>query len=122
MMKEVTTISTADCVFCKIIRKEIPSDVVYEDDRVLAFKDIQPQAPIHILIIPKEHFASMNEVDAARTEIMGYLMTIIPKIAVEQGISESGYRVITNTGKESGQIVPHLHFHILGGRQLRSLG
>ncbi|RMH69419.1 MAG: histidine triad nucleotide-binding protein [Gemmatimonadetes bacterium] len=111
-----------DCIFCKIVRNEIPSTIVYEDDRVLVFEDINPRAPVHVLVIPKDHIASMNEVNAANADLLGYMMSVIPQIAAQKGIAESGYRVITNTGAEGGQIVHHLHFHLLGGRQLKGLG
>ena len=107
-----------DCLFCKIIRKEIPSEIVYEDDEVLAFKDIQPAAPVHILIIPKKHISSLLEMNTDDEPLIGKIYTIINKIAEQQGIKESGYRVIVNCGEDSGQEVMHLHFHLLGGKKL----
>lgn len=105
-----------DCIFCKIVDKQIPSDIVYEDDKVIAFNDVEPQAPVHILVIPKKHIKSLNELEDK--DIVEHIFTIIPKIAKEQGIKEEGYRVVNNTGKYGGQTVDHIHFHLLGGRQL----
>lgn len=107
-----------DCIFCKIIKGEIPSDKVYEDDRVLAFKDINPEAPVHILVIPKEHIESINEVNEQNASIVAYIFTVINKIVKELGIDKDGYRVITNTGDNAGQTVHHMHFHVLGGAKL----
>jgi len=106
-----------DCLFCKIVNGEIPCKKVYEDDRVLAFFDIDPKAPVHILIVPKEHIKSAYEVNAKNSSIVAYIFEIIAKIVSEQKL-EDGYRVITNIGKDGGQSVEHLHFHILGGREL----
>lgn len=107
-----------DCVFCKIIKGEIPSDKVYEDEEILAFKDINPAAPIHILVIPKKHIASLVELEQGDEEIIGKIYKVINKIAKEQGIDNKGFRVIVNCGKDGGQEVNHLHFHLLGGKQL----
>lgn len=104
-----------DCIFCKIINKEIPGDIVYEDENVLAFKDINPQAPIHIIVIPKKHVKSVLEADS---EMSVNIINAIQKIAKEQNIEEAGFRVITNCGKDAGQTVEHLHFHILAGKTL----
>ncbi len=106
-----------DCIFCKIIKGEIPSDKVYEDDEILAFKDINPAAPIHILLIPKKHISSLADLKDGDEKIIGKIYTIINKIAKEQGFIENGYRVIVNCGKDGGQEVMHLHFHLLAGRQ-----
>lgn len=106
-----------DCLFCKIAAGEIPSAKVYEDDRVLVFKDINPVAPVHLLAIPKEHIQSVDAVDASNCELVGYIFTVIAKVAKEQGMT-NGYRVVSNTGADGGQSVPHLHFHILGGKEL----
>ncbi len=108
----------ADCIFCKIINKEIPSQVVYEDDRILAFKDINPLTPVHILIIPKKHLVSVNDLTEADTGTMGQIFLVIKKLAVDFGVADSGYRVVTNTGSDGGQVVGHLHFHLLGGQEL----
>ena len=107
-----------DCIFCKIIKGEIPSDKVYEDEEILAFKDINPAAPIHILVIPKKHIPSLVELEQGDEEIIGKIYRIINKIAKEQGIDNKGFRVIVNCGKDGGQEVNHLHFHLLGGKQL----
>ena len=106
-----------DCLFCKIVAGEIPSTKVYEDARVLAFRDIAPMAPTHILVIPKEHIASVNGVNAENAEVVAHIFTVIPKIAEAEGLT-NGYRVVSNCGPDAGQTVHHLHFHILGGRQL----
>ena len=107
-----------DCLFCKIIRKEIPADIVYEDEDILAFKDIQPAAPIHILVIPKKHIESINQLQPEDEAIVGKIYTKIKQIAKEQGVDETGYRVIVNCGKDAGQEVMHLHFHLLAGKKL----
>ena len=104
-----------DCLFCKIIKGEIPSTKVYEDDEILAFKDINPAAPIHILVIPKKHIASLAHMEKEDEAIVGNIYGVINKIAEEKGFKESGYRVIVNCGKDAGQEVMHLHFHILAG-------
>lgn len=107
-----------DCLFCKIIKKEIPSKVVYEDDAVLAFRDINPVAPVHILVIPKKHIGSLVELTNEDEAIVGKIYTIINKIAKQEGIAEKGFRVIVNCGEDGGQEVKHLHFHLLGGKKL----
>lgn len=99
-----------ECIFCKIIDKDIPSSIVYEDENVLAFNDINPQAPIHIIVVPKKHIANVVEAD---TETIKEIFETINKIVKEKGIDKSGFRVITNCGKDAGQTVNHLHFHIL---------
>ena len=104
-----------DCVFCKIIKGEIPSDKVYEDEEILAFRDINPAAPIHILVIPKKHIASLAHMEKEDEIIVGKIYGVINKIAEEQGFKENGYRVIVNCGKDAGQEVMHLHFHLLAG-------
>ena len=104
-----------DCVFCKIISGEIPSKKAYEDDKVLAFFDLEPQAPVHILIIPKEHIESVDRVNSQNSQIIGYIFEIAAKLAKEFGLSK-GYRIVTNCGEDGGQTVGHLHFHLLGGR------
>ena len=105
-----------NCLFCKIVRGEITSNKVYEDERVLAFRDIDPQAPVHVLLIPKQHFGSILDVDA---DTFGYMQTIVKKLADELGIAEKGFRVVVNTGEDGQQSVKHLHFHILGGRSMQ---
>jgi histidine triad (HIT) family protein len=114
--------SVKDCIFCKIVAGEIPSTKVFEDDLVTAFRDINPVAPTHILIIPNKHIPSVNGVEPGDEKMMGYLFTVAKKIAEVENVAESGYRLIANTGPDSGQIVPHLHLHLLGGRQLGHLG
>ena len=106
-----------DCLFCKIIAGEIPSDKVYEDEEVLAFRDIAPQAPTHILVIPKKHISGVSGINAENSAVVAHIFEIIAKIAAEEGLTD-GYRVVSNCGKDAGQTVPHLHFHILGGRPL----
>jgi histidine triad (HIT) family protein len=109
----------ADCLFCKIIAGEIPSTKVYEDDYVLAFRDIEPQAPQHIIIIPKAHIASANEITAENSSLIGKIFEVASKIAKELGFSENGYRIVNNCGEDGGQTVGHIHFHLLGGRNLQ---
>lgn len=107
-----------DCLFCKIIKKEIPSSTVYEDERIVAFSDINPQAPVHVLLIPKEHYASLNDIPEEKKDILSYLLLKAREIAREKNIAEKGYRIVLNTARESGQEVFHIHFHLLGGRQM----
>lgn len=107
-----------DCLFCKIINKEIPSDIVYEDEDVLAFNDIDPKAPVHVLVIPKKHIASLNELTEADSALVMKIMLVIQKIAQDKNIAQSGYRVVNNCGEQGGQTVGHLHFHLLGGREM----
>ena len=104
-----------DCLFCKIIKGEIPSTKVYEDEDILAFNDINPAAPIHILVIPKKHIESLAHMEKEDEKIVGKIYGVINKIAEEKGFKDNGYRVITNCGKDAGQEVMHLHFHILAG-------
>ena len=106
-----------DCIFCKIAAGEIPSTKVYEDEKILAFRDIAPMAPTHILVIPKAHIGSVAEVTADNADIVAHIFTVIPQIAKEEGL-ENGYRVVSNCGADAGQTVHHLHFHILGGKVL----
>lgn len=107
----------SDCLFCKIIKGEIPSEMVYEDEYVYAFKDIEPQAPFHIVIVPKEHIESANFIDEKNSLYVSKIFEAIPKIARQLGFAEDGYRVINNCGVNGGQTVMHLHFHLTGGRQ-----
>ena len=104
-----------DCLFCKIIKGEIPSNKVYEDEEILAFNDINPAAPIHILVIPKKHINSLVEIEKEDEILIGKIYGVINKIAEEKGFKENGYRVIVNCGKDGGQEVMHLHFHVLAG-------
>jgi histidine triad (HIT) family protein len=108
----------SDCIFCKIVGREIPARVVYEDDVLLAFEDIKPQAPVHILIIPKDHFASLAEASEQTSALLGRLLLQAKDIARLKNLEETGYRIVLNTGRDSGQDVPHLHFHLLGGRRM----
>jgi histidine triad (HIT) family protein len=118
IVKEV--LMMADCIFCKIAGKEIPSTVVYEDETVLAFKDLEPQAPVHVLVIPKKHVESVAALKAEDKELAAHILVyVIPQIARDLGVAESGFRVVANTGDEGGQTVKHLHFHLLGGRSLQ---
>jgi len=107
-----------DCIFCKIINREIPSTVVYEDEEIIAFKDIHPVTPVHILVIPKKHISSLVDLKEEDEAIIGKIYTVINKIAKEQGILEKGFRVVVNCGEEGGQEVKHVHFHLLGGKHL----
>jgi len=107
-----------NCLFCKIIKGEIPSNKVYEDDEVLAFYDINPAAPIHILVIPKKHITSLAHLEEGDGRIIGKIYEVIDKISEEKGFKQDGYRVIVNCGKNGGQEVMHLHFHILAGKKL----
>ncbi len=107
-----------DCIFCKIIKKEIPSTIIYEDDKVIAFNDVNPAAPIHILVVPKKHIETLLDVSDQDNELISYVYQIINKIAKEKGFANNGFRVIVNCGKDSGQEVMHIHFHVLGGKKL----
>jgi len=106
------------CIFCRIIQKEIPSRIVYEDEQVLAFEDIAPQAPIHILVIPKKHYSTLLEMNEKDKELIGHIFMVIKKIATEKGVDERGFRIVMNCNPEAGQTVYHLHFHLLAGRQM----
>src|SRR5215471_19731786 len=108
----------ADCLFCKIIDRKIPSSIVYEDERVFAFNDINPQAPTHVLVIPKRHIESLNEISTEDDQIVGELVRRAAAIAKERGISAGGYRTVFNTNREAGQTVFHIHLHLLGGRAM----
>lgn len=108
----------SDCLFCKIAAKEIPSVIVYEDDKVLVFKDINPEAPVHVLIIPKQHISSAMELTDENAGIITHVFLVAGKVAKELGIADNGFRIVNNCGKDGGQTVRHLHFHLLGGREL----
>ena len=108
-----------DCIFCKIVAGQIPSRKVYEDEELLAFHDIAPWAPVHFLIIPKAHIATMYETKQGHAPMMGRIMALAPQLARELGVAEKGFRVVANTGEEGGQSVKHLHFHLLGGRSMQ---
>lgn len=108
----------SDCIFCKIVKGEVPSKKVYEDDKVLAFEDINPQAPVHILVIPKEHIPSIKDVNEDNIDVIGHIHLVIKKLAEEKGIYQDGFRIVNNCGEKGGQTVGHLHYHLLGGRQM----
>ncbi len=107
-----------DCIFCKIIAGQIPSDIVYKDDRVIAFKDIHPVAPVHMLIVPREHIAELKDVTEAQAGLVTHMILTANKLARQNGILDRGYRVVINSGPEGGQVVHHLHMHLIGGRDL----
>lgn len=109
----------AETVFSKIMRKEIPAKIVHEDEQCLAFHDVSPQAPVHVLIIPKKEIESLRQLEQEDAGLLGHMWLVISKLAEELQIAESGYRVVVNCGKEGGQAVDHLHFHLLGGRSFR---
>ena len=106
------------CIFCKIAKGEMPSHIRYEDEDLLAFDDINPKAPFHVLIIPKKHLKNLNHISKIDEELLGKMLLVVQKITKENGIADSGYKVVINNGKESGQLVDHLHLHILGGKLL----
>ena len=108
-----------ECLFCKIVGGDVPANIVYEDDKVLAFRDINPRAPIHVLVIPKEHLDSLTSGADENRELMGHIMLTAKEIARDEGLSHSGYRTVINVGADGGQTVNHLHLHLLGGRALR---
>ena len=110
--------STNACIFCRIARREAPADIVFRDEKITAFWDANPAAPVHILLIPNNHIHSINEIKPEDEEIIGHLFTAAAHIARTQGIEESGYRIVANTGKNAGQTVMHLHFHLIGGTHL----
>ena len=105
-----------DCIFCKIVNGEIPSNKAYEDDKVLAFYDLEPQAPVHILIIPKEHITSVAQITAENSAVVAHIFEVAAKLAADLGLKD-GFRIVTNTGDAAGQSVKHLHFHLMGGRE-----
>jgi len=108
-----------ECIFCKIIKKQIPSDIVYEDDKVIGFKDISPEAPVHVVIVPKKHITDLNCLKKDESEIIGHIFMVAREIAKTLGVAEDGYRIVNNCGRQGGQTVGHLHFHLLGGRMLK---
>ena len=110
-----------DCIFCRIVSGELPSETIYRDDEVIAFRDINPQAPTHILIIPKEHIPAPADIRAEHQSLMGRLIYVACELSKSEGISESGYRLIVCSGPDGGQEVPHLHFHLVGGHKLGKL-
>jgi len=107
-----------DCVFCQIVAGKLPSETLYQDDEVMAFRDIHPLAPTHVLVIPKRHIPSLAELADAETPLIGRMARVANQLARQEGIAESGYRLVISSGKDGGQVVPHLHMHLLGGRRL----
>lgn len=107
-----------ECIFCKIINKELGSEIIFEDDIAVGFNDINPKAPVHILIVPRKHIESVNNLIPGDREIMGHLFLVAQKVAQEKGVAESGYRLSINVGRDAGQEVDHLHLHLLGGRKI----
>jgi len=107
-----------DCIFCQIVAGKMPTDIVYQDEKVVAFRDINPVAPTHLLIIPKRHIPSLAHLSETELPIIGHMVNTANQLAKREGISESGYRLVVNCGEEGGQLVPHLHMHLLGGRRL----
>ena len=107
-----------DCVFCQIVASEIPADILYQDEEVIAFRDIHPVASTHLLIIPKRHIPSLTHLSEGDLPLMGHMVDIANQLAKKEGIAESGYRLVINCGREGGQLVPHLHMHLIGGRRL----
>ena len=110
---------SSDCIFCKIVSKEIPATIVHGDEATTAFRDRNPQAPTHILIVPNRHVASLNELNASAGDTMGRLFSVAATLAAKENVAESGYRIVLNTGANAGQSVFHLHLHLLGGRPMR---
>ena len=107
-----------DCVFCQIVAGKVPSEIIYRDEEVIAFRDIEPMAPTHLIIIPKRHIPSLTHLSEAELPLIGHMVNIANQLAKREGIAESGYRLVVNCGEEGGQLVPHLHMHLLGGRKL----
>lgn len=107
-----------NCLFCRIIAGEVSADVVYEDERCIAFRDTNPQSPVHLLVVPRDHMESLDEATQKDEALLGHLLRVAARVANEQGLSESGYRTVINTGAGAGQSIFHLHVHVLGGRQL----
>ncbi|RCW58260.1 MULTISPECIES: histidine triad nucleotide-binding protein [Halanaerobium] len=108
-----------DCLFCKISAGKMDTDFVYEDDKLVVFEDINPQAPVHLLIVPKKHIADLNNLEESENELIGHVYQVAKKMAAEKGIADSGYRLVSNCGDDGGQTVFHIHFHLLGGRTLQ---
>lgn len=110
-----------ECIFCNIVAKKVDSAIVFENDEMMAFKDIRAKAPVHLLIVPKKHVASLNDMTDADEGLLGRMMLQLPKLAKEHGVHDSGYKVVTNIGNDGGQIIHHFHFHLLGGQPLSGL-
>ena len=111
-----------DCIFCRIISGEIQSEILYQDEQAVAFRDVNPKAPVHLLVVPRKHIESVAELTEDEAPILGHLVAMANRLAREAGISEKGYRLVVNCGPDGGQVVPHLHLHLLGGRQMGKLG
>lgn len=108
-----------ECIFCKIVRGEMPSTIVYKDEQVTAFRDLNPVAPTHVLVVPNKHIASTNDVTEQDEQLLGHILTVVKPIVDQEGITEGGYRLIVNTGPDANQVVFHLHLHILGGQRMK---
>jgi histidine triad (HIT) family protein len=111
-----------DCIFCRIACGEIESNILYQDEQVVAFPDINPNAPVHILVVPRKHIESVADLTIGEEPLMGHVIAVANRLARDAGVSEKGYRLVVNCGPEGGQLVPHLHLHLLGGRKMGSLG
>ena len=111
-----------DCIFCRIATGEIESNILYQDDQVIAFPDIDPNAPVHLLVVPRKHIESLSDLTAGEEPLMGHMITVANRLVRDEGLSERGYRIVINCGPEGGQLVPHLHPHVLGGRRMGPLG
>lgn len=109
----------SNCIFCEIVAKKIPAEIIYEDDKVIAFKDLNPEAPVHLLLIPKKHIPTFFDLKETDVEIMGGLQLAAGQIARELGLTESGFRLVANCGRDAEQLVPHMHYHLLAGRPLK---
>jgi len=107
-----------DCIFCQIVAGKVPSQIIYQDEEIIAFPDINPAAPTHLLIVPKKHIPSLAHLTEAESPLIGHIVNIANQLAMREGVTEGGYRLIINCGEQGGQLVPHLHMHLLGGRQL----
>jgi histidine triad (HIT) family protein len=107
-----------NCIFCQIVSGKVPSEILYQDDQVIAFRDINPQAPKHLIIIPKRHIPSLAHLPQAESPLIGHMVNVANQLAKKEGIAEKGYRLTINCGEQGGQVVPHLHLHLLGGRKL----
>ncbi len=111
-------INVTDCLFCKVVSGDVPVDIVYEDNHVMAFRDISPQAPSHVLVIPKRHVSTINDLDVGNSDVVGHMFLAAKKVAEMEGISEVGYRAVMNCNEDAGQTVFHIHLHVLGGRRM----
>lgn len=109
-----------DCVFCSIVNKALEKELLYEDDKVVVFKDILPKAPVHLLIVSKEHIVSINHIEDTQENLAGHMINVARKMALKYGVYESGYRLVFNVGRDGGQVIPHLHLHLLGGKNLET--